>query len=201
MNLRERLCRADWLHELQVALVVGVSLVAAGVVLVVGLALFGPLSATVPSDHVVPAGAATGLRDGVAVDAEGAIGVSVHDPSAAQTALGLLGTLPAGLLVLAMLALLLRTVRRARRHDPFTAGTVRDLRRLGVLAMAGGWLAWTVETLARLALAGTLTRDGYGGTFSLLAPLTWALVGFGYLAVAELLNRGRAMRAELAEVI
>lgn len=201
MDLKSRLRRTDWLRELSGLLVFAIVLVAAGVAITVGLAIRGPLVTDVPSDHVITADALTGLRAGARLDPDGLLDIRVDDPTARQATLAVLATAPTGLVVLAMLAMLLAVVRHARRHDPFTAATVRRLRLLGAVVIVGGVLAWAVEFIAGAGIVATVTQAGYGGTVSPLVPVMWTLVGFGYLAVAEIVNRGRAMRAELAEVI
>lgn len=201
MNLRERFVRADWLRELHVLLICGLVVVAAGLAIVTGLAVSGPLAASVPVDHAIAADALTGMRPGVALDSHSMVEVSVRNPSPWQATLGILAVAPTGLVVLAMFAILLGVVRHARRHDPFTTATVLRLRWLGVVVMVGGALAWAMEFAASFALAATVSRSGAGGTLTLIEPMMWVVIGFGYLAVAEVINRGRAMRDELADVI
>ena len=63
--------------------------------------------------------------------------------------------------MVAVLALLFRTLRDARRGDPFTARTVRRLRILAVVALVGGEVVAITESLGGMALVGTvLPRDG-----------------------------------------
>lgn len=201
MSIKERFRRADWLRELHGVLICGLALVGVGLTVTVGVAMYGPLTFDVPSDLVATTDSLTGLRPGASLDSQGFVGISVQHPSAWQATLGVLATVPTGLLVLAMLAMLLRVVRHARRDDPFTVVTVSQLRLLGTLVIGGGALAWVVESVARVTLVGTVATAGWGGTITLIEPMMWGLVGFGYLAIAEVFNHGRAMRAELSEVI
>ncbi len=200
-SLKQRLLRADWLRELHGLLVACLVLSALGLVAVVAMAIFAPLSVAVPADHVVTANALHGLTGGAELDLHGEVGLTVANPSPYQAILGALTVLPTGLVVLMMLAVLVRVVRDARRTDPFTEATVRRLRQLGAVVIIGGVLAWVVEFYAQFALAGTVTETGSGATLTLLKPAIWLLVGFGYLAIAEVVSRGRAMRAELDRVI
>lgn len=196
-----RLLRADWLRELHGLLVIGLLLSVAGLITFVAMAIRGPLSVNVPADHVVTRGLLHGLTGGAGLDPHGDVGLTVADPAPSQVVLGVLTVLPTGLVVLMMLAMLYRVVRDARRGDPFTGTTVRRLRQLSAVAVIGGSLAWVAEFSARFALTSTVTEAGAGATLTLTKPSIWLLVGVGYLAIAEIIGRGRAMRAELDGVI
>ncbi len=201
-TLRDRLRRPDWLAELQVVVVIG--LVATGLAVVVNLvalAMREPIVIAVPAkaiDGLV--GSAGGLRTGAAVTADSTVEIQLADPSLADTLWYAAGSLPELLLVVAVLALLLRLIVAARRADPFTAATVRRLRVLGGTSAIGGVLTGFASTFAQLVL----TNDVSGGDLA-AATLTvnpiWILVGGGFLAFGEIVNRGRARRAELDTVI
>lgn len=197
MKWSESIRRPDWLKELQAVLVVGL-------VVVGGLGVFGVAAAGDDSLRLeLPASAVSGtieygLREGVAVAAEQDVAVTVTDPSLEQRAVWVLTALPTFAVVAALLVLLLRIVWLARRGDPFTLATVRRLRVLAMVALAGGYLGFLVELTAAMYLSSTVI-DGVVG-FSQL-PLHWFLVGFGLLAVAEVVKRGYAMRAELETVV
>jgi hypothetical protein len=201
VDLKERFLRADWLRELQGLSLCGLVVVGAGLAVVVGLAITGPLDTSVPADQAIAADALTELRPGVTLNSRGMVDVSIRHPSPGQAALGILAVAPTALVVLAMFAILLGVIRHARRHNPFTAATVLRLRWLGVVVMIGGALAWAVEFAASFALVATVSQSGAGGTLTLIEPMMWLVIGFGYLTVAEVVNRGRAMRDELADVI
>jgi hypothetical protein len=100
-----------------------------------------------------------------------------------------------------MFVLLLGVLRRARRDDPFLPATVRRLRVLAIVVLVGGPVAFIVETIAAMDLSARVTNRYLGAIFDLTPLGVWLLVGFGFLAIAEVVNRGRAMRAELASVI
>jgi len=68
-------------------------------------------------------------------------------------------------------------------------------------SLGGGVRAGAGESFARLVLVETVSADAFGIQLEFAAPITWTLVGLGYLAIAEIINRGRAMRVELDEVI
>ena len=140
-----------------------------------------------------------GLRAGAAVAVEQDVTVTVTDPTLEQRAAWVLTALPTFAVVVALLALLLRIVWHARRGDPFTPATVRRLRVLAVVALAGGYLAAVVELVASMHLSSTVTTDGVIGFSQLSAH--WLLAGFGLFAVAEVVNRGYAMRSELETVV
>lgn len=190
--------KTDWLQELQAVLLLG--LVMAGVLTVGGVA--GAFGDSLPVE--LPASAVSGsvdsgLRAGATVLSEQAVTVTVADPSATQRALWLASAAPTNLVVVLLLIQLLRIVRHARRHDPFTTATVRRLRVLAVVALAGGYLAAFAQVLAAMELSGTVLSDGLTAYFEL--PLYWFVVGFGLFAVAEVVRRGCALRAELETVI
>lgn len=194
--------RPDWLRGF--AGVLWFFLVTAGVgtVAAITAVLTGKrLPVAVPINHVWTTGPLTGVMAGTTLDDRGYIDVYVTEPTLGQSALSVATWLPTAAVLLAMLALLLNLVRGVRRSGPFTTLTVRRLRRLGAVVTAGGVLAAPAEFLARFSLVGTVTDAGPAGTLSLTAPLTWLLAGVGYLAIAEIVNRGRDLRQELDEVI
>lgn len=200
-SVRRRLLRTDWLHELRGLLAVSLALGATSLIVFAAMTVWGSLSVSVPADHVVAAGALHHLTGGAALDLDGNIGLTVADPTPYQAALGMLTVLPTGLVALLMVTMLYRVVRDAERGDPFTEATVRRLRRLSGVVVIGGPLAWLAEFVAQFTLTSTVTQAGAGATLTLAKPLIWLLVGFGYLAVAEIISRGRLMRAELDQVI
>ena len=85
------------------------------------------------------------------------------DPSAAQVALYWLGRAPEPLLLLVLGAMLAQLLRRARRADPFTPATVRSLRRIAGLTLAGGVTASAVAFVGQLALAMSVTGNQAAG--------------------------------------
>jgi hypothetical protein len=197
-----RLRKPDWLRELQglTALLMAVAVVVS--VVRVAMMAFG--------DDPVPVGLQARDVDGLVGDhpeaggatvaADGAVEASVADPSGHQVLLSTLTWLPTVVLVVAVLALLFRALRDARRADPFTARTVRRLRILAVVALVGGEVVAITEAFSGMALVGTvLPSGGFHGVLWL--PFGWLFAGIGFLALAELIRRGRAMREELAEVI
>jgi Protein of unknown function (DUF2975) len=200
VKLSDSLRRPDWLNELQAVLIL--SLVVVG-----GFGLFGPGATAAVGDRLplqLPASAVSGtvdygLRAGTAIAAEQDVTVMVIDPSPQQRVLWALTTLPTGAVVAALLALLMRIVWYARRGDPFTLATGRRLRVLAMVALAGGCLGFPVEMFAAMYLSSTVAAHGVVG-FSQL-PVHWFLIGSGVFAVAEMVKRGHAMRAELETVV
>jgi hypothetical protein len=201
-SVREQLRRPDWLAELQLVIVVGLALIGVTVAVnVVALAAGEQVVVALPASAVDGlVGLSGGLRDGATVAADSTVDVWLADPGAADVfwyaALGL----PQLVLIAAVLALLLRLIVAARRGDPFTATTVRRLRVLGAVSAVGGVLVGVIGTVAELALT-----DRASGGDAVTATLTlnpvWILVGGGFLAFGEIVNRGRALRAELDTVI
>jgi hypothetical protein len=198
MNLREQLRKPDWLKELQAVLVfclvvVGVFGVFAAVDVVAGESIVVRLPAS-----AVTGDTDFGLREGATVAAAQDLEVAVTDPTMGQRLAWVLTSLPSYVVVVTVLALLVWIVRHARRGDPFTPATVRRLRALAVVTLAG-CLAGLVETGAAFYLSGTVASDGIVADWS--PPVHWLLAGFGLFAVAELIKRGCAMRAELETVV
>jgi hypothetical protein len=198
MRWQERIRRPDWLKELQAVLVLGLVIVGA-------LGVFGAAAAVGDSLQLeLPASAVAGtvdygLVEGATIASEQDVTVTLADPSPQQRVVWALTGLPTYAVVAAVLALLLRIVWHARRSDPYTPATVRRLRVLAVVTLAGGYLAFLVELAAAMHLSSTVTTDGVIG-FSQL-PLHWFLIGFGLFALAEIIKRGNAMRAELETVV
>lgn len=194
-----RLRRPDWLAELQgltlLLMVVAVVVTAVRVVMV-----------TLGDDAVPVELRARDLGadlsvGGATVGPDGAVEAYVSDPSGRQILLSALTWIPTVVLVVAVLALLFRAIRDARSGDPFTARMVRRLRILAVVALVGGEAVAITEALSGMSLVGTVLPEP--GTFHgvLTLPIGWVFAGFGFLALGELIRRGRALRDELAEVI
>lgn len=213
MNLRRRLRRTHWLGPLQTLLTAGLALAGLNIALqLVLVAQMGDVKVQVPTGYRLEPGPA-GVPPDVLIDPSGTFQAYLRQPTMIQTLLFELTRLPTLAAFLLTLALVLRLVRQTRQHEPFTATTVRRLRILAVVVMASQILAGLVEDGARTALLASVTPEGVTPPFSastlwwwLLAGLShlaspWLLLGFGFLAVAELINRGHTMRAELAEVI
>jgi hypothetical protein len=214
VNLRHRLRRTHWLGPLQTLLTAGLALAGLNIALqLVLLARAGDVKVQVPTGYRLEPGP-DGVPPDVLIDPNGTFQTYVREPTMTQTLLFELTRLPTLAAFLLTLALVLRLVRQTRQHEPFTTTTtVRRLRILAVIVMASQILAGLVEDGARTALLASVTPQAVIPPLSastlwwwLLAGLShlaspWLLLGFGFLAVAELINRGHTMRAELAEVI
>lgn len=204
--------RTHWLGPLQTLLTAGLALAGLNIaLLLVLLARAGHITVQVPTGYRLTPGP-DGVPPDLLIDTGGTFQAYVREPTTTQTLLFELTRLPTLAAFLLTLALVLRLVRNARQQDPFTAATVRRLRILAVIVMASQILAGLAEDGARTALlasvaphdvpplsAGFLWWWLLAGLSHLASP--WLLLGFGFLAVAELINRGHTMRAELAEVI
>jgi Protein of unknown function (DUF2975) len=198
-----RLDKRDWLAEMQglVGVVLGV-LVVTALLGVVDLVAGGGVVARVPVDAVTGlTDASGGLRPGVRVDDAGSVDVVVAEPTAGQLVASALTGLPTHLVAIAVFALLFVALRRARREDPFLPATVRRLRIAALVAIVAGPLAFVVETIATMDLTSRVTDGTIAAAAELGTVGLWLLAGFGLLAVAEIVNRGRALRAELDTVI
>ncbi|GIH08940.1 hypothetical protein Rhe02_70070 [Rhizocola hellebori] len=136
--------------------------------------------------------------EGVSADQSGEVGVEIRSPTGRQRLLYGLTKAPTAFLLLAVLAMLAALLRRARRTDPFTPHTVRSLRLMGA-ALATGVVAVAVQGAAQLLLSETITPKRIAAVMDV--PFGWLLGGFVCFAIAEVINRGCAMRDELATVI
>ncbi len=201
MSLREKVRKADWLGEMQVALVVGAAAIGVAIIAVVWSGIAGaPVVARVPAEVVTGvSGAAGGLTGGGVISDDSVVEVLVAEPGARQAIAHALTALPGLLVALATLLMLERIVRGARAADPFTGATVRRLRVLAVGILVGGAVASVVQTVAALNLALSVTEGSFAVDW--VIPGQWLLLSFGLMAVAEVIRRGAAMRAELATVI
>jgi hypothetical protein len=191
--------RPDWLGELQAVLIMGLVVIGGfGILRAADALRGGALTVDVPASQV------TGqvdhqLRDGAGVAPDQDLEVVVADPDLAQRLTDALTYAPSYLVVMAILVLLLRLVRRARSTDPFTRATVRQLRVLAVVAIAGGYSAFLVEMIAAMHLTSLVVTDSVFATVQV--PLHWFLIGFGLFAIAEVVRRGCAMREDLDTVV
>ncbi|MGC9667191.1 DUF2975 domain-containing protein [Planosporangium sp. 12N6] len=200
MSLSERLRRPDWLAEMQAVLVTGLVLVGVGVVVAaVSLVRRDPIPVDLPSEGIVRPDL-SGVRPNVRLGDGGTVQVLVDHPTSAQVAWYLAGSAPVFLVVAYTLVTLLRIVRTARRGDPFAAVNVRRLRVLGLVVLVGG-VADTVTGAVSAFALGSSVAPGVAPGATIELSGWWYLVGFGFLAIAEVVSRGRTMRAELDEVI
>jgi Protein of unknown function (DUF2975) len=203
MGIIERLRRPDWLQEMQTMLTVVLAVLAVlGVLDVIAVATGDSVVAAVPTRAVFDVGAAPAtLQPGTVIDQGGMIDVSVSDPDAGLLIGKALTSMPTYVVAVITLALLLSVVRRARKEDPFLPATVRRLRTLAVVALVGGPVAFIIEMIAAMDLTARVTDRHPGTVVDLTSLGIWLLIGFGFFAIAEVINRGRAMRAELDSVI
>jgi hypothetical protein len=128
-----------------------------------------------------------------------AVSVCTDSPTVGQSILAFLvqGLWP---VIVAIAAVLLhRIVRDAGRTDPFTPATVRRLRRLALFVILAGGVAAIAGMIAADALAASFVDGAFHPGDISVVP--WLLSGFGLAAVAEVLNRGVALRTELDTVI
>ncbi|MFF5229175.1 DUF2975 domain-containing protein [Dactylosporangium sp. NPDC000521] len=199
-RLLARLRRPDHLGELQTLLFVALGVCAVvAVVDVWAMAARDPISVVAGAGVAIPPDAVTGLRPGVRLDPGAGVHVVVDDPSAAQVGWHAARSLPWFVIVVFALVMLLLVVRTARRGDPFAAANVRRLRAVGWVVLLGSLAAFEIELFAGLQLSRAVVAEPLSTGADL--PLLWCLSGAGFLALGEVIQRGRALQAELAEVI
>ncbi|MDQ7904954.1 DUF2975 domain-containing protein [Phytohabitans sp. ZYX-F-186] len=197
MPIKVRLTRLDWLGLLWFGLVGALLFTAVATLFQVTVAPSAAFTVGVPLSQAGGLAGPGRLPDGVSVEPSAQVRALVEEPTATQSLLHMATSLPTKCVVIAMLFLLVRIVREARRGDPFTAGNVRLLRLLGLTVIAGGLAADVVEELAYRALAAPIVDGPVGGFFW----SGWWLVGIAFLAIAEVFKRGVRMRVELDGVI
>lgn len=192
--------RRGWLTGAAAALIAVLALLT--VLAVVALAdSAGRASVSVPvaTDLVADLGAPSGLADGVTLDPHGTVDLLIDVPTTGETLWSLASWLPGLLMGATTVVLLLVVVAEARRGTPFSGRTVRCLRAVGLVALLGGPAAILLTGVA----SGILTDAVLTGPGDPSPVLTfdWLVVGVGFLALAEVIRRGREMREELDEVI
>jgi hypothetical protein len=199
VKLHERLAWTDWLGLVWVTLLFGFGM--AGLhVFASAMLIFAhdPIDVMVPTSEVGAVGAPDRLPPGMEFDTGGWIPARIVEPTLAQGALHALTTVPTTLVLAGMLLVLLRVVKDAWDRNPFSTRTIRRLRLLGATVLLGGCLAEGVEQAATLALDQPIQ---FYSASSYLLVSWWLFAGLASLAVAEVVNRGFAMRAELDAVI
>ena len=179
-------------HVLVLAGLVGVALATAAGVW--ELIVAAPIHTTV----FVDAANAVGLPEDIRADEVSEVGVVIGSPTGRQRLLYALTQAPTTILLLVVLAMLAALLRRARRTDPFTPQTVRSLRLMGVGIDNGGRRG---RRGGRGTAAPERNRHAGQDRGRIGIPFVWLLGGFVCFAIAEVVNRGCAMRDELATVI
>jgi hypothetical protein len=196
MSFVNRVGRQDWLLAIKVALTISIGVVLTyAIAVVVNAALGAPVTAPIAVDP----GEVAGLPAGTTLSDTATVDVLVDSPTWQQSTLYALTQLPTGVVVFCVFVVLLRVVNEARRCNPFSAGTVRRLRAVGLVLLLGGSLADAVELLSAFALSETVGAGSIVATYFFSG--LWIMAGVGALATAEVFNRAYAMRAELDQVI
>ena len=133
-------------------------------------------------------------RPGATISINGTLQVCAAHPTVGQRALETLITLPGGLVWGAVLFLLWRIIRTARRTGPFTVPVATEMRRLGWLLIAGSAAVGAVQGFALDQLLNTMLvpQAQYGDVISMAVK---ALVPVALLAGAALLTFARIIRA------
>lgn len=125
--------------------------------------------------------------------------VEIAHPSVVEQVLSLLPAVLGSLLVAAVVLLLLRIARSARRDEVFSTANVQRLRVVALLIAVGGSLLQLVEGVCRTELA-TRTGVAAGGlsvTLSVLPLVVGLLVAF----LSEVMRRGTVLRREVEGLV
>lgn len=197
MSLAEKVRKADWLNEFRALVLAGIVLIPAFTIAEIVTLVWGD-GDVVAELRANPAGPDEFTVGGRAME-HLSTEVAIADPTPAQM-LWYLGTrLPSILVLLTALFMMLRLLNRARRANPFSRETVRNLRWLAGVLLVGGPLAGFAESVATLGLSEDLIPGTVFGYWEV--PILWLFAGFGAMAIAQIVARGCAMREELDEVI
>ncbi|WP_157745701.1 DUF2975 domain-containing protein [Nocardiopsis gilva] len=184
-----------------------------GVVMLAVTVLLAVISATglrpngLSFEAHVPAHLIEGLRaapDALAPGAEFDGDVSVRMPAstAAQTALSVLTPVSGLLFVLAGAVILRRALRAAMREGPFTLTVATRLRYVGYLAIFGGLAhALIVAVTDALLLRSVLPDEHVAFSWSFTFPAPEIVIGFGMLAVSEIIRHGVRLREDVEGTI
>lgn len=145
-------------------------------------------------------------RPGTSIAINGTLQACAVRPSIGQRVLSSLTTLPGALVWAAVLFLLWRLMRAARRSGPFTVGVAVAMRRLGWLIIAGSAVAGAVQSFATDQLLNTMLRapsnsgDWINGLIHGLLPVP-LLVGAALLTFARIVRLGAAMDDEIKATV
>ncbi|CAM3632612.1 hypothetical protein GCM10009799_25880 [Nocardiopsis rhodophaea] len=155
----------------------------------------------------VPAHLIEGLRaapDALAPGAEfdGDVSVRMTATTAAQTALSVLTPVSGVLFVLAGAVILRRALRAAMWEGPFTLTVATRLRYLGYLAIFGGLAHALIAAITdALLLRRVLPDDHVAFSWVFTFPAPEIVIGFGMLAVSEIIRHGVRLREDVEGTI
>jgi hypothetical protein len=151
-------------------------------------------------------------RPGSSLGGTGDLQACVLHPTAGQWAQLALTKVPSLLLWGAVLLMIVRLVRHAAQHGPFTPRAAALMRRLGWLILAGCALVGALGTVGTLVLTDmVLTPQPYDPPGIVLGALIWeplralfpvpALAGVALLAFASVTRVGAVMDEELRATV
>lgn len=145
-------------------------------------------------------------RPGTSVTINGTLQACAAHPSIGQRVLSSLMSLPSALVWAAVLFLLWRLMRAARRTGPFTVGVAAAMRRLGWLIIVGSVVAGAVQGFATDQLLNTMlvapndSGDAITQAIHALLPVP-LLVGAALLTFARIIRVGAAMDDEIKATV
>jgi Protein of unknown function (DUF2975) len=145
-------------------------------------------------------------RPGTTVSINGTLQACAAHPSIGQRVLDSLMTLPSALIWAAVLFLLWRLMRSARRTGPFTVRAAVAMRWLGWLIIVGSALAGAVQGFATDQLLNTMlvtpsnSGDALNGLIHGLLPVP-LLAGAALLTFARIVRLGAAMDDEIKATV
>ena len=145
-------------------------------------------------------------RLGTSVSINGTLQACAAHPSIGQRVLSSGMSLPGALVWAAVLFLLWRLMRAARRTGPFTVAAAVAMRRLGWLIIVGSAVAGAVQGFATDQLLNTMlvppndSGDAVTGLIHALLPVP-LLVGAALLTFARIVRLGAAMDDEIKATV
>jgi len=168
--------------------------------LVIAFVPGSPVTQELPSAALTGLDRVGGVTTGVGVDPSGWVPFTIHDPSLPERLLYLLTLLPGLLLIAEIARRIAGLLRVAQASDPFTTTTARGLTAVAKLTAFAGLGTWILSQVAQGLLSATMLASPRTYTPH-QSPLGWLAVGLIFAALAQILDRGVAMRAELDTVI
>jgi hypothetical protein len=151
-------------------------------------------------------------RPGTSMGSTGDLQACVLHPSTGQWTLLALTELPSLLLWAGVLLMIVRLVRHAAQHGPFTPRTAALMRQLGWLILAGCVVVGALHALGTdLLTDAVLSPQPYGSASIALDALLWAplealvpipaLAGVALLSFASMTKTGAVMDEELRATV
>jgi len=155
---------------------------------------------TTDVDRALPPGLVRSAED-VTLRWDGRARFELADASSSEWLLALLPLGVGSIAASAVALILLRLVKRTRRGDPFTAGSVTALRAIGVILVAAGVVVPLLTGFADHELVGRALADdqAFGATFQF--SFVWFGVAMLLFALAEAFRTGERLTRDVEGLV